>query len=99
MALDTGATTIVINAAILVALGYAPATSPDRVQMTTGSGIEFVPRLPVDRIQALGQNRSQFVVIAHTLPPTTSVDGLVGLDFLRGQELTIDFRAARITLR
>jgi hypothetical protein len=32
------------------------------------------------------------------LPPGAGVDGLLGLDFLRGQSLTIDFRSGEITL-
>jgi predicted aspartyl protease len=99
LALDTGATSTVVNTAILVTLGYDPAVSPDRVQMTTGSGVEYVPRLAMDRIKVLGQERTSFTLVAHTLPPSASVDGLLGLDFLRGQELTIDFRTGQITLR
>jgi predicted aspartyl protease len=99
LALDTGATSTLVNTAILVTLGYDPAVSPDRVQMTTGSGVEYVPRLATDRIRVLGQERVNFALVAHTLPPSASVDGLLGLDFLRGQELMIDFRNGQLTLR
>ena len=60
--------------------------------MTTGSGVEFVPRLAVRRIEALGQTRTDFGVLGHTLPSSAGVDGLLGLDFLEGRMLTIDFR-------
>ena len=30
-----------------------------------------------------------FSLICHTLPPSVSVDGLLGLDFLRGQRLNL----------
>jgi hypothetical protein len=43
VALDTGATTTMINAGPLVAIGYDPALAANRVQITTGSGVEFVP--------------------------------------------------------
>jgi predicted aspartyl protease len=99
LALDTGANTTLIRPAILVAIGYDPAASPDRVQMTSASGIEFVARLSVDRLDALGQQQMNFPVLAHTLPPTATIDGLLGLDFLRGRRLTIDFRKGQITLR
>ena len=52
-----------------------------------------------DRIAALGVERMNFPLIAHTLPPSASIDGLLGLDFLRGCRLTVDFRTGRITLR
>lgn len=99
LALDTGATSTMISTAILVIVGYDPSVSPNRIQMTTASGVEFVPRLVIDKIEALGQERVNFSVIAHTLPPSASVDGVLGLDFFRNQELTIDFRKGIITLR
>jgi hypothetical protein len=40
-----------------------------------------------------------FEVVAYTLPPTASVDGLLGPDFFRGCELTIDFRSGQIALK
>jgi predicted aspartyl protease len=98
LALDTGATTTVVNIAMLVAIGCDPALAPDRVQVTTGSGIEFAPRLVLNKISALGQERLEFPVLGHTLPPSAGVDGLLGLDFLRGRSLTIDFGAGHATL-
>ena len=98
LALDTGATSTVVSVGMLVAIGYDPALVSDRVQVTTGSGIEFAPRVIVDRVVALGQERSGFPVLGHTLPPSAGVDGLLGLDFLRGQMLTVDFRAGHVML-
>lgn len=51
--------------------------------MTTGSGVEFAPRVTLDRVMALGYQRSGFPVLGHTLPPSAGVDGLRGLDFFR----------------
>ena len=79
-------------------LGYDPALVPDRLQITTGSGVEFVPRITVSKLTALGQERHDFPVLSHNLPPSASIDGLLGLDFLRGQELTIDFRNGQLRL-
>lgn len=98
LALDTGATGTVINVGLLVALGYDPALVPERIQVTTESGVGFAPRVPLQKILALGQERSNFPVLAHTLPPSAGIDGLLGLDFLRGQTVTVDFRTGTITL-
>ena len=98
LALDTGATFTVVNIGMLVALGYDPALITDRIQVTTGSGVEFAPRVTLDRIMALGQERAEFPVLGHTLPPSTGVDGLLGLDFFRGGNLTIDFQAGQVML-
>jgi hypothetical protein len=99
LALDTGATGTLVSAAMLVAVGYDPALAPDRLQVTTGSGVEFVPRIVISKLTALGQDRASFPVLSHTLPPSASVDGLLGLDFLRGYTLTLNFRIGRITFR
>jgi hypothetical protein len=41
-------------------------------------------------------NVHNFPVLGHTLPPSAGVDGLLGLDFLRGQSLTLDFRSGHL---
>ncbi len=97
LALDTGATATMINVAPLIALGYDSSSAPERIQETTGSGVEFAARLPVTRMKAMGQERGNFPVLAHTLPPSASVDGLLGLDFLRGQVIEIDFQQGKVS--
>ena len=98
LALDTGATMSMINVAPLTAIGYDPSLAPERVQVTTGSGVEFAPRIPIARIKALGQEHCQVNVLAHTLPPSAGIDGLLGLDFLRGHVLNIDFHQGTISI-
>jgi hypothetical protein len=98
LALDTGATGTLVNVGMLVAMGYDPALAPERFQVTTGSGVEFVPRIVLEKVMALGQERTAFPVLGHTLPPSAGVDGLLGLDFFRRHILTLDFQAGEITL-
>ncbi len=54
LALDTGATGSLINWDVVILLGYDPAITQDRIQMTTGSGVEFAPRINITKIEALG---------------------------------------------
>ncbi len=96
LALDTGATGTAINSDILVLVGYDPATASDRRQVTTGSGVTFVPRLIIEKIVALGQEHWQFPILCHTLPPSATVDGVLGLDFFRGHKLVVDFRIGMV---
>jgi predicted aspartyl protease len=96
--LDTGATTTLVKESVLVSLGYDLAGVTDRVRMTTGSIVQTVPKVVLTRLTAMGQHRFGFPVLAYTLPAGVSVAGLLGLDFLRDQVLTIDFRAGQITL-
>ena len=98
LALDTGATSTLINSEIMVLLGYDPTTSPRRIQVTTGSGVELCPRVTVQRLEALGKSIHDFSVLSHTLPPTSQVDGLLGLDFFRGFQISIDFRNGTIRI-
>lgn len=98
LALDTGATGTMINVGMLVSIGYDPSLVANRIQVTTGSGVEYVPRIALSKITALGQERMDFPVLCHTLPPSASIDGLLGLDFLRGQRLTVDFLQGQILL-
>jgi hypothetical protein len=98
LALDTGSTSTLVSAGLLVAIGYDQALAPDRVEVTTASAIEYSPRVTLSKIVALAQTRTGFPVLAHTLPPSAGVDGLLGLDFFRGLNLTINFRNGQITL-
>lgn len=95
-ALDTGATESVVNWDLMVLIGYDPAAVSERVQMTTGSGVEFAPEATVEKIEALGQEHRNFPMLCHTLPPSATVDGLLGLDFFRGHRLVVDFRAGLV---
>jgi hypothetical protein len=96
--LDTGATTSLLNEAVLLALGYDLARVTDHARMTTGSLVTSVPKVILTRLTALGRHRLGFPVLAYTLPASASVHGLLGLDFLRDEVLTIDFRVGQITL-
>ena len=98
LALDTGATGTMINVGPLAAVGYDPSLQTERIQVTTGSGVEYAPRISVVRMKAIGHERTNFPILAHTLPPSTSIDGILGLDYLRGARLSIDFRTGFLTL-
>ncbi len=63
---------------MLVALGYDPALVPERIQVTTGSGVEFVPRITLHKITALGQERTSFPVLGDTLPPVQGLTACWG---------------------
>lgn len=96
--LDTGATTSLVRPPILVAVGYDPDAAPDRATVAMGGGVALVPRVTLNRLSALGRHRLAFPVITHPLPPAAGVDGLLGLDFLRGSVLTLDFLTGQISL-
>jgi hypothetical protein len=96
--LDTGATTSLINTSRLVSLGFLPGQTWKTDTVFTGSSMQVAPLVMLTRMSALGRHRFGFAVAAHSLPAAVLADGLLGLDFLQNQVLTLDFRAGQITL-
>jgi predicted aspartyl protease len=96
--LDTGATGTSLNRDVLRSVGYDPDSATEFARMTTGTTVQTVPRLMIDRLSALGRHAIGLHVLAHSLPAGAAVDGLLGLDFFRALVLTIDFRAGQLTL-
>ena len=98
LALDTGATATVINRDALQYAGLNLDEDGSPAEITTGSGIEAVLEVRLDSIHALGKVETDFSILCHNLPPSATVDGVLGLDFLRGQRLVVDFRAGQLAL-
>ncbi|HKB01660.1 MAG TPA: retropepsin-like aspartic protease [Gemmataceae bacterium] len=101
LALDTGATNTFLDEALLAFAGYTPADATSQFNVLTASGTIRLLEVPVTSFMALGQTRTSFPIQAHSFPPGTGHDGvlgLLGLDFLRGHVLTIDFIKGEITL-
>jgi predicted aspartyl protease len=98
MIMDTGATTTSLSLNVLRFVGYDPSTAVRQVQVITGTGVSTVPLLMVNQLSALGQHAIGLTVLARNLPPGAVADGLLGLDFLRGHVLTIDFPLGQISL-
>lgn len=96
LALDTGATNSMVSCDVAFALGYDLAAATSKIRVTTGSGVELAPQIVFARAEALGRARDDFQMLCHTLPPSAGVDGLLGLGYLRGCRLVIDFRSGNL---
>lgn len=97
LALDTGATESVISRSVLTRAGYRLSTA-SAVPVVMGGGVVPIPLLRLDKLEVLGQTQTSLTVQAHTLPASLSIDGLLGLDFIRKQRLVVDFRTGQISL-
>lgn len=97
LALDTAATETVISQRVLGILGYSVASAPT-VPIIMGGGRVYVPLVSVDKLESLGQTQLVVNVQAHTLPVSLPFDGLLGLDYIRGQRLVVDYRTGQIEL-
>jgi hypothetical protein len=98
LALDTASTGTLIGVKSVSAAGYDLANATTHSRLTTASGVHSAPRLTMTKLSALGRSRANFSILAHTLPVGSGIDGLLGLDFIRGGVLTIDFDTGQITL-
>ena len=98
LVLDTGATRTMISRDLVVKLGYDLSSITEFSRVITVSGRETAPVVNIHTVQALGQERQDLPISCHNLPSGTPVVGLLGLDFFRGQRLTLDFREGLITL-
>lgn len=92
VALDTGATYMMIPWEIAEVLGYAPELSKERIDMTTASGVEKVPLITLKSVSVLGMKAEDVKVAVHDLPQRSYVDGLLGLSFLKNFRICLDFR-------
>jgi predicted aspartyl protease len=99
LALDTGATTTLIDPEILVGIGCDLARPLSRAVVTTANGVQYLPTVLISRIEAIGTSQKSMEILAGRLPPSAAIDGLLGLDFLRKRRLAIDFRKGLISLR
>ncbi len=98
LALDTDATRTVISKEVAQSLGFDLYAMGEDVRIITGSGAVSVPLLSVERIEALGKAATNVRVVCHTLPSRAGIDGVLGLDFLRGERLVVDFREGLLAL-
>ena len=96
LALDTGATRTVLGASAVTTIGYDCGPSAKQTKLTTGSGVETVAIVEVARLQAMGIQVAPLQVLAHPLPPSAKIDGVLGLDFFRGRVLHINFQKGEI---
>jgi len=97
-AVDTGASTSLVNFDVLQNAGYSKKDAIETTTITTGSRIEHVHIFKVGSIKALDLIRRNFEVISHDLPITTFIDGLLGLNFFKHKDLFISFKNGEIEL-
>ncbi|MBI5555736.1 MAG: clan AA aspartic protease [Elusimicrobia bacterium] len=91
MAVDTGATYTAIPLEAAVGIGCSPLRFSRKIEITMGGSIEYVPFIIIPKIRAFGIELKNFPVICHNLPQTSPVEGLLGLNFLEGAKIIIDF--------
>ena len=83
LALDTGASYTMLPPEKLVTVGYTPHTATRTLEILTASGSEWTPLITITSLRFLGCEVKPLEVVSHTLPPTSPVEGLLGLNALQ----------------
>lgn len=87
---DTGSSYTIIPVEALESCGCSPAEAKKHLRIVTGSGFVVAPVVQLNWFSTLGVKVDNFSVVAHTLPFSGPIDGLLGMDFLRKVKARID---------
>ena len=96
---DTGSTYTVLRVNILEALGCDIQNPLRRIRTSAGGSIVEAPVVAVPWFNCLGERLENFPIVAYTLPATTFVDGLLGMDFLAPMQAVIYAKEGEIRIR
>nr|WP_242038727.1 retropepsin-like aspartic protease [Chroococcidiopsis sp. [FACHB-1243]] len=98
MLVDTGASYTTLPTRPLESLGYSTAQATRTLRLISASGMMNAPVVSVCWFNCLGIRVEDYPVISYTLPTSSFVDGILGMDFLAGYEATIATATAEIHL-
>ena len=98
MALDTGATYIMIPWDVAETLGLEPGLSKEKTEMITASGVEKTPIVTLEAVSVAGNEIRNIKALVHDLPPKSYVDGLLGLSFLKNFNIYFNFEQGFLEL-
>jgi len=98
-AVDTGATITLVTDDAMKMMGYSKADCIRTTRTITASKSETVYEYSLDNIKAIGLIRRNLKVISRSLPIGLGIDGLLGLNFFKNKELTIDFKLSEIRIK
>ena len=89
---DTGATITMLSWDTLKDIGYDPAISNRRKNITTANGVIEAPLVKVKEISIGDFRVNDIDAICHDIPELIRVDGLLGLNFIENFKVCIDYR-------
>lgn len=90
--LDTGSTHSVLSRDSLAGYGLKPDRGTPHRRIITGSGRTSAPTIIIPELRVGAISLLNFQVFAMDFPERAGIEGVLGLDFLRGRKVTLDFR-------
>ena len=96
MLVDTGSNHTVLSLEALEKIGSSPVESRERIRIMTANGVVILPRVKVDALTIFEHRIEGAELIAHDLPFSGPIDGLLGMDVLVALGARIDIQAAEI---
>jgi hypothetical protein len=101
LALDTGASHTTVDLTALLIAGFELSNSLRTEQIETASGVVEAYVFNVPQFTALGITKTNLEVCAYDFfahHVLVEFDGVLGLDFLSGHHICIDFKKAEIQI-
>lgn len=96
--LDSGSSYTVLSWGIIASLGLDAGASTSQRSIMTANGELLLPEFTIEEFHAVGQRLGPFPVLTHTMPLGRQVHGVLGMNFLRQFETSLNFRQATIQL-
>ena len=98
MAMDTGARFTVISPRIAKEVGIDPTVLKPTVQIVGIAGSAWAVETTLASVSILGMPVENVKAIIHQLPTSLGLDGILGLNFLRHFNITINHDAENVSI-
>jgi predicted aspartyl protease len=100
LVLDTGASHTFVDFGILIKEGYRLNDTKGTVAVETANGIIYANKFVVEIIEGLGITKNNFEVTSYIFDdPESNFKGVIGLDFIGENEICINFKENKLTIK
>ena len=98
LALDTGASTTIISIKAAREIGYDLSQISDLVSFADASKTHLVPGVTLKSLSFADARIEDIEALCYTIPEEHGIDGVMGLNFLRHFNISLDFERGMLTL-
>ncbi len=98
LALDTGASNVIISREAAINIGYNLKLTPDQTTISDASTSHLVPILTLKSFRLADATVENIQVLCYTIPEELGINGVIGLNFLRHFNVNLNFEKGILTL-